>query len=140
MEKSMEQLLLSTTGKSHAKFDEVERENRRLQAHVQELEMLASRLQSPNNNSTQQQRHHKEALDEAARENEQLKAQLQTGHRAFAEFQASSETKIEELQRKLATMEHENNRLKMEVVASSSEQGQEDNSIPPPAYNDSFST
>ena len=133
MQKSMEQLLLST--KSHAKFDEVERENRRLQGHVQELEMLAARLQSTPNNSTQ--RHHNKVLEEAARENEQLKAQLQTGHRAFAEFRTSSETTIDELQRKLATMEHENNQLKMEV-ASSSERGQTDNSIPPPAY-DGFS-
>jgi epidermal growth factor receptor substrate 15 len=134
MQKSMEQLLLST--KSHAKFDEAERENRRLQAHVQELEMLASQIQSNPNNSTQL--HHNPALDEAARENEQLKVQLQTGHRVFAEFQTSSESTIDELQRKLATMEHENNQLKMEV-ANSSERVQADNSIPPPAYNDSFS-
>ena len=133
MEKSMEQLLLST--KSHARFDEVERENRRLQAHIQELEMLATQLQSSPNNSTH--RHHNQVLDEAARENEQLKVQLQAGHRAFAEFRTSSETALDELQRKLATMEHENNQLKLEV-ASSSERGQADNSIPPPAYNDSF--
>jgi epidermal growth factor receptor substrate 15 len=128
MQTSMEQLLLST--KSHAKFDEVERENRRLQSHVQELEILATRLQT----SAQRQQ---QFSDEVARENEQLKGQLQTGHRAFAEFQTSTETKIDELQRKLATMEHENNRLKMEVVNSSG-QGQEDNTIPPPAYQDSF--
>jgi chromosome segregation ATPase len=134
MQKSMEQLLLST--KSHAKFDEAERENRRLQAQVQELEMLASQIQSNPNNSTQL--HHNPALDEAARENEQLKVQLQTGHRVFAEFQTSSESTIDELQRKLATMEHENNQLKIEV-ANSSERVQADNSIPPPAYNDSFS-
>ena len=134
MQKSMEHLLLST--KSHAKFDEVERENRRLQAHVQELEMLATQSQSTHNNSSQ--RHHHQVLDEAARENEQLKVQLQTGHRAFAEFRTSSKTTIDKLQRKLATMEHENSQLKMEV-ASSSERGQADNSIPPPAYNDSFS-
>jgi epidermal growth factor receptor substrate 15 len=134
MQKSMEQLLLST--KSHAKFDEVERENRRLQAHVQELEMLATQLQSTPNNSTQQR--HNQVLDEAARKIEQLEVQLQTGHRVFIEFRTSRETMIDELQQKLATMEHENNQLKME--ASSSERGQADNSIPPPAYNDSFST
>ena len=136
MQKSMEQLLLST--KSHAKFDEVERENRRLQAHVQELEMLATQIQqsSPNNN---QQRHHKQALDEAARENEQLKVKLQNGHRAFAEFRSTTETTIDELQRKLATMEHENNQLKIEV-SSSSERSQADDNMPPPAYNDSFTS
>ena len=133
MQTSMEQLLLSS---KHAKFDEVERENRRLQAHVQDLEMIATQSQTSPNNSSQ--RHHNQVLDEAARENEQLKIQLQTGHRAFAEFRSNSETTIDELQRKLATMEHENNQLKMEV-ASSSEQGQADNSVPPPAYNDSFS-
>lgn len=131
MQTSMEQLLLST--KSHAKFDEVERENRRLQSHVQELEILATRLQSSHNSAQRQQ----QLSDEVARENEQLKGQLQTGHRAFAEFQSSTETKIDELQRKLATMEHENNRLKIQVVNSSG-QGQEDNTIPPPAYQDSF--
>ena len=136
MQTSMEQLLLST--KSHAKFDEVERENRRLQAHVQELEMLATQLQSSSPNSATQRHHNQALLDEAARENEQLKIKLQTGHRAFAEFRTNSETTIDELQRKLATMEHENNQLKMEV-ASSSERGQADNSVPPPAYNDSFS-
>ena len=136
MQTSMEQLLLST--KSHAKFDEVERENRRLQAHVQELEMLATQLQSSHHPNNAAQRHHHQALDEAARENEQLKNKLQTGHRAFAEFRTNSETTIDELQRKIATMEHENNQLKMEV-ASSSERGQVDNSVPPPAYNDSFS-
>jgi len=62
---------------------------------------------------------------------------LQTGHRVFAEFRSSSATTIDELQRKLATMEHENNQLKVEV-ANSSERGREDNAIPPPAYNDSF--
>ena len=133
MQKSMEQLLLST--KSHAKFDEVERENRKLQAHVQDLEMLATQLQSTPNNATQ--RHRDQVLDEAGRENEQLKVQLQRGQRAFVELRTSSETTIEELQQKLAAMEHENNQLKMEV-ASSSERGQAD-SIPPPAYNESFS-
>ena len=129
MQKSMEQLLLST--KSHAKFDEVERENRRLQSHVQELELLATRLQS-SNNSTQGRL---QVSDEVARENEQLNNQLQMGHRAFAEFRSSSETTIGELERKLATLEHENNQLKL---AANSNQGQEDNTIPPPAYNDSF--
>ena len=135
MEKSMEQLLLST--KVHA-YDEVERENRRLQAHVQELEMLATQLQ-PSSSNNNQQRHHNQAIDEAARENEQLKVKLQNGHRAFAEFRSTSETTIEELQRKLATMEHENNQLKMEV-SNSSERGQADDNMPPPAYNDSFSS
>ena len=131
MQKSMEQLLLST--KSHAKFDEVERENRRLQDHVQELQILATRLQF-SDNSTQQQ---KQVSDEVARENEQLKNQLQNGRRAFAELRTSSETTMDELRRRLATMEHENNQLKMQVE-NSSEQGQEDNTVPPPAYNDSF--
>jgi len=138
MQKSMEQLLLST--KLHAQFDEVERENRRLKAHVQELEMLATQLQSSAaNDSATQPQQNKQALEEVARENEQLKAQLHTGHRAFAEFQSSSQTSIEELTQKLATMEHENNRLKMEVVNSSSAQGQhQEENVPPPAYDDSF--
>ena len=139
MQESMEQLLLST--KSHAKFDEVERENRRLKAEIQELEMIATQLQqsSASNNKLNQQRHHNHQVsDETARENEQLKVQLQTGHRVFAEFQSNNESKIDELQRKLATMEHENNQLKMEI-AGSSERGRADTSIPPPAYNDSFS-
>jgi epidermal growth factor receptor substrate 15 len=137
MQESMEQLLLST--KSHAKFDEVERENRRLQAHIQELEMIATQLQqSSSNNLTQWRHHNHQVSDEAARENEQLKVKLQTGHRAFAEFRSNCESTIDELQRKLATMEHENNQLKLEV-ASSSERGQADNSVPPPAYNDGLS-
>jgi len=102
----------------------VERENRRLQAHVQELEMLATQLQSSPNNASQ------------TRENEQLKAQLQTGRRAFAELRSSSTARIDELQQKLATMQHENNQLKIEV-ANSSRQRQEDN-VPPPAYNENF--
>ena len=132
MQQSMEQLLLST--KLHAKYDEVERENRRLKANIQELEMLATQSQSFPNNSSQ--RHENQTVAEATRENEQLKAQLQTGHRAFAELQSSSAATIDELQQKLATMQHENNRLKIEV-ANSSGQRQEDN-MPPPAYNDSF--
>ena len=132
-QKSLEQLLLST--KFHAKLDEVERENRRLQAYVQELEMLTTELQFSGNSSTEQPQ--RRAFDEVKSENEQLKAQLQTGHRAFAEFRTSSEATINELQRKLATMEYENNQLKIEV-SNSSGQRQEDQSIPPPAYNDSF--
>lgn len=139
MQTSMEQLLLST--KFHARFDEVERENRRLKSHVQELEMFATQLQTTNNpDPSLTQRQQRQASEEVARENEKLKAQLQTGHRAFAEYQSTSETKLEELQQKLAAMENENNRLHMELVGASGQgQGQEDNNVPPPAYNDSFS-
>lgn len=139
MQTSMEQLLLST--KFHARFDEVERENRRLKSHVQELEMFATQLQTTNNpHSSLTQQQQRQASEEVARENEKLKAQLQTGHRAFAEYQSTSETKLEELQQKLAAMGNENNRLQMELVGSSGQRhGQEDNNIPPPAYNDSFS-
>ena len=127
MQKSMEQLLLST--QFHAKYDEVERENRRLKDELQELEMLATHLPSAANNSALRQQ--KQALDE---ENEKLKGQLQVGHRAFDEFRTTSELAAEELRRKLSTMEHELHQLKIEIGNSSGGQRQEDNSLPPPAY------
>ncbi|KAH9478338.1 putative calcium-binding protein [Psilocybe cubensis] len=131
MQKSMEQLLLST--KFHARYDEVERENKRLKQHVQDLELIAAQSQSSGGG-----RAGGRGIENLTRENEQLKAQLRDGQRAFAEFRSASETRAVELQQKVDSLTHENNQLKIDVSTRRNRQSREDNSIPPPAYDDAF--
>lgn len=133
MQKSMEQLLLST--KFHARYDEVERENKRLKQHVQDLELIAAQSHSSGGRAGGPSGR---GIDNLTRENEQLKAQLRDGQRAFAEFRSANETRAVELQQKVDSLTHENNRLKIDVSATGNRQPREDNSIPPPAYDDAF--
>lgn len=130
MHRSMEQLLLST---KHAKYDEMELENRKLKKTVRELEVMVTQLQHSVglDSSSSSLAARAEAL---ARENEQLKLQLQDGKRAFADLRSSSETRTVELQQKIEELTQENNRLKHEA----SQGPQEDGSVPPPAYDDAF--
>jgi len=131
MEKSMEQMLLST--KSHALFDEVDRENKRLKKHVQELELIATQLQSSNSGGSRAE------LENMKKENVQMKSQLRDDQRAIAELRSSMDTKISEMQQKIDNITHENNRLKMEAQgAANRHPPREDNSVPPPSYDDSF--
>jgi len=69
------------------------------------------------------------------KENEQLKSQLQDGKRSFADYRSTSETKIVELQQKIDALAQENNQLKLDIREEGS---QEDSSVPPPAYDESF--
>ncbi|KDR80258.1 hypothetical protein GALMADRAFT_242591 [Galerina marginata CBS 339.88] len=140
MEKSMEQLLLST--KFHAKYDEVDRENKRLKQEMQNLELLTAQLQSQssshggngNGRSTASSR----GVESLTRENDQLKAQLKDGQRSYAQLRSTSETKLVELQEKVENLTQENTRLKIDASTPPRRQTQEDNSVPPPAYDDTF--
>ncbi|PPQ79333.1 hypothetical protein CVT25_002563 [Psilocybe cyanescens] len=133
MQESMEQLLLST--KFHARYDEVERENNRLKQHVQDLELIAAQSHSCGGHTGGSS---SRGLEGLTRENERLKAQLRDGQRVFAELRSSSETRAVELQQKVDNLTHENNRLKIDVNATRTRQPREDNSVPPPAYDDAF--
>ncbi|KIM46718.1 hypothetical protein M413DRAFT_440303 [Hebeloma cylindrosporum] len=160
MQKSMEQLLLST--KFHAQYDELDRENRRLKHHIQELEIIATTSHqsssASSHSSSQSQNGHgngngrlsksnsnsSRSVESLSRENEQLKAQLREGQRVFADFRSTSETKSVELQQQIDSLTHENNRLKIDAAAAAQSSGrtrrpsQEDNNVPPPSYDDSF--
>ncbi|KAF9051673.1 hypothetical protein BJ165DRAFT_1401155 [Panaeolus papilionaceus] len=131
MQKSMERLLLST--QSHARHDELERENKRLRANVQELELLAAQLQSTSGQANAEAQRNSETL---ARENTQLKKQLATGSAAYAQLRSESRTTIVDLEGKIATLTQEVNRLKIEAHAAANPR--EDNALPPPSYDDSF--
>ena len=141
MHRSMEQLLLST---KHAKYDEMELENRKLKKSVGELEMMVAQLQtsvgvssSGNNENNNHRRGHDGSSDGLVRENEQLRSQLQDGKRQFADFRSTSETRMVDLQQKVEELARENNRLKLDIH-DASEGPREDGSVPPPAYDESF--
>ncbi|PPQ70316.1 hypothetical protein CVT24_013011 [Panaeolus cyanescens] len=131
MQKSMERLLLST--QSHARHDELERENNRLRAHAQEMELLVTKLQS---RSSQPDSRAQKSSETLARENTQLKQQLAHGSAAYAQLRSESQTKIVDLEGKIATLTREVNRLKIEAHSASS--SREDNTLPPPSYDDAF--
>ncbi|PPQ77984.1 hypothetical protein CVT25_015451 [Psilocybe cyanescens] len=133
MRESMEQRLLLT--KLHARYDEVERENNRLKQHVQDLELIAAPSHSSGGHTGGSS---SRGLEGLTRENEHLKAQLRDGQRAFAELRSSSETRAVGLQQKVDNLMHENNRLKIYVNTTRTRQPREDNSVPPPAYDDAF--
>jgi len=129
MHRSMEQLLLST---KHAKYDEMELENRKLKKSVGELENMVNQLQTSVGVSSNRRRE-----ETVARENDQLRAQLQDGKRQFADFRSMSETKLVDLQEKVEELTRENNRLKVDIH-DASEGRREDGSVPPPAYDEAF--
>jgi len=137
MQKSMEQLLLST--KFHAKYDELDRENRRLKQHVQELEIIATTSQSSQNGNGRltQPNSNPRSVEALSKENDKLKTQLREGQRAYADFKSTSETKVVEMQRQIDGLTHETNRLKIDEQSRRT-RPQEDNSVPPPSYDDSF--
>ncbi|KAF8950785.1 hypothetical protein BDZ97DRAFT_1892340 [Flammula alnicola] len=132
-QKSMEQLLLSSKGPTQ--LDELRRENRRLKEQIQELELIATTVQSSSMPSSSSR-----STESLTRENEHLRQQLRDGQRTFADFRSTNETKFVEMRQQIDSLTHENNRLKIDVNASRRRQPQtqEDNSVPPPAYDDSF--
>lgn len=128
-EMSMEQLLLS--GRRTTQMDELQRENRRLNEQIQEMNVIAMTVQSSSSSSRD--------FETMRRENEQLKGQLKEGRRVLAELRQENEAKLVEMQQKVDSMIHENRLLKLEASARQSRsRPQEDNSVPPPAYDDSF--
>jgi len=133
MHRSMEQLLLST---KHARYDEMELENRRLRKTVGDLENMVNQLQTSVGISSSRRRDGR-SEETVAKENEQLRAQLQDGKRQFADFRSMSETKLVDLQEKVEELTRENNRLKVDIH-DASEGGREDGSVPPPAYDEAF--
>ena len=137
MQKSMEQLLLST--KFHAQYDELDRENRRLKQHIQELEFIATTSQTSQNGNGRLSKSgsNPRGTENLTKENEQLRSQLRDGQAAFADFRSRSETKSVELQQQIDNLTHENNRLKIDAQSSTRTRPQEDN-VPPPSYDDSF--
>ena len=140
MQKSMEQLLLST--RFHAQYDELDRENRRMKQHIQELEIIATTSQSSQhgngNGRLSKQNSNPHHVETLTKENELLKSQLRDGQRAFADFRSTSETKAVDLQQQIDSLTHENNRLKIDAQSSTRTRPQEDNNVPPPSYDDSF--
>jgi epidermal growth factor receptor substrate 15 len=137
MQKSMEQFLLST--KFHAQYDELDRENRRLKQHIQELEFIATTSQTSENANGRLSKSNSDprGVESLTRENELLRSQLKDGQRAFADLRSRSETNSVELQQQIDRLMHENNRLKIDAESPTRTRPQEDN-VPPPSYDDSF--
>ena len=131
MQKSMEQLLLAS--RSHARQDALERENRLLKAQVNELEMIATQLQS-SISQADGDRAVKE-LEVLAKENERLREKVKEKHRTLGDVRREGE----ERRVRLEELERENARLKVEVHHARESGGrEEDRSVPPPAYDDAF--
>lgn len=136
MKKEMEDFLLSS--RSPTQIDELKRENRRLKEQVHDLEVMVATVQSSTNAAMANSRPGlaSRGSETLARENEQLRQQLRDGQRAYADLRSNSETKIVDLQQKVEGLERDNNQLKQE--ARSNMPPQEDRSVPPPSYDDSF--
>ena len=130
MERSMEQILLSTR---HAQHNEIERENRRLRMQVRELESVVTQLQSSVSPSPSQL----QQVDSVTKENGKLRSQLQDGKRAYADYRSTSETKIVDLEQKLEALKQENTRLKVDIHAAT-EGRREEGTLPPPGYDEPF--
>ena len=127
-ETSMEQLLLS--GRRTTQMDELQRENRRLNETIQEMNLIAMTVQSSSATSP--------ALETTTRENEQLKDQLKEDRRVLAELRQENEAKLVAMQQRVDSLTHENRLLKIEASARQSRPRTQEDSVPPPAYDDSF--
>ncbi len=127
-ETSMEQLLLS--GRRTTQMDELQRENRRLNETIQEMNLIAMTVQSSSSTSR--------ALETMTRENEQLKDQLKEDRRVLAELRQENEAKLLAMQQRVDSLTHENRLLKIEASARQSRSRPQEDSVPPPAYDDSF--
>lgn len=135
MERSMEQLLLSS--RNHARHDEVTRENRRLREQVQDLEMVIAQLQA-STDQTQLQR----VIDGMTRENDELKTRMREMQSSYSQHRTAIEHRLAQSQRQLEQLTQENERLKSAAQATAASRAhspeQEDNSVPPPAYDDTY--
>jgi DNA repair exonuclease SbcCD ATPase subunit len=100
---------------------------------MRELESVVTQLQSsvPPSASQLQQ------VDNVAKENGKLRAQLQDGKRAYADYRSTSETKIVDLEQKLEALKQENTRLKVDIHAAT-EGHREEGTAPPPGYDEPF--
>ena len=135
MERSMEQLLLSS--RNHARHDEMTRENRRLREQVQDLEMVTAQMQA-STDQTQLQR----VVDGMTRENDELKTRMREMQSSYSQHRTAIEHRLAQSQRQLEQLTQENERLKSAAQATAAPRArspeQEDNSVPPPAYDDTY--
>lgn len=136
MEKAMEQMLLS--GRSTTQLDELQRENRRLKEQVQDMTLIAMTVQTSTSGGSSSNPPGR-GSETLVRENQQLKDQLKEGQRAVAEMRQTNAAKMIAMQQQIDSLTHENRLLKIEANSRQQRTGpQEDNSVPPPAYDDSF--
>lgn len=126
MERSTTQLLLSSNDRTF--MDDLQRENQRLKLQIVETEELITQLQSSSEDSELRR-----MLEDVTHENEGLKGQLHELHRAAAQNRSSAS--IEDLQTEIERLKGDIRRLNLEIEAGSSLQ-EEDNTVPPPAYED----
>lgn len=135
MERSMEQLLLSS--RNHARHDEMTRENRRLREQVQDLEMVTAQMQA-STDQTQLQR----VIDGMTREIDELKTRMMEMQSSYSQHRTAIEHRLAQSQRQLEQLTQENEQLKSAAQATAASRArspeQEDNSVPPPAYDDTY--
>lgn len=126
VEKSTTRLLLSTNDR--ALMDDLKRENQGLKLQILEMDEFTRQLQSSGEDNELRR-----MLEVVTRENEDLKGQLQEMEIAITQSQSS--TRVEDLQTEIRRLKTEIRSLQVQIE-SSSLGTQEDNTIPPPAYDD----
>lgn len=127
MEKSTTHLLLSSSDR--ALMEDLSRDNLRLKLQITEMEELTRQLQSSSEDSELRR-----MLEDVTHENEDLKGRLHEMQRTLTQNQSSPS--VEDLQTELEGLKAEIHRLKVQLETTTSSHVQEDNTIPPPAYED----
>lgn len=130
MEKSMEQMLLSSRDTGRA--DQLQRENRELKLHIQDLEQVTAQLQSQHEDSQLQQ-----VLVAVTRENEGMKARIRDLQSGTVQTRTQHESRVADMQRRLDELAAENAQLKTQLQNTPPPrrgEEEEDMSVPPPAY------
>ncbi|KAJ3509341.1 hypothetical protein NMY22_g16331 [Coprinellus aureogranulatus] len=134
MEKSMEQLLLSS--RDTGRVEQLQRENRELKLHIQDLEQVSAQLQSQHEDSQVQQLQH--VLGVVSRENDGMKVRIREMQAGVVQMRTEHESRMAEMQRRLDSLTAENAQLKTQLQNSPAPRGhhdeEEDMSVPPPAY------
>lgn len=129
MEKSMEQLLLSS--RDTGRVEQLQRENRELKLQIQDLEQVTAQLQSQHEES-----HLQQVLMVVTRENEGMKVRIREMQTGAVQMRTEHGTRIAEVQRRLDELAAENTQLKTQLQNAPSRHRHEDEdmSVPPPAY------
>lgn len=129
MEKSMEQLLLSN--RDTGRVEQLQRENRELRLHIQDLEQVTAQLQSQHEES-----HLQQVLMVVTRENEGMKSRIREMQAGTVQMRREQEARLAEMQRRLDEVAAENTQLKTQLRNTPAPRGHEDEdmSVPPPAY------
>lgn len=127
METSTTHFLLSSNDR--ALMDDLKRDNQDLKLQIMEMEEFTRQLQSSSEDSELRR-----MLEDVTHENEDLKERLHEMEVAITQSQSS--TRVEDLRMEIDRLKAEIRGLRVQIETSSSLETEEDNTIPPPAYDD----